>query len=136
MGTKIYCSLASPEEAERISELSLRTNRFNLSAQRYTTQDVLSFLSNDQYKVFYLSASDMFGDMGIVAAAIVFGCTILNFMQSCRVLERGFDIVLLKYIKSKINQELSGIYIETNKNKDYKSFYSKNGVTTLWTVIH
>ena len=115
--TEIKCETASPAQAARISELSQRTNQFNLSDVRYS--------------VYVLSASDKYGDMGLVGAAVVRKTenpVIIGFFLSCRVFGRGFEEHFLNKIKSNFAVSMYGIYKRTDKNKRFEDFYPKNGV--------
>lgn len=126
--TQICCRPATTEDAQRIAELSQRTNQFNLSAVRMTTDDIVSFLCNKQYRVYTVSVSDRYGDMGVVGAAVVHNNTITAFMISCRVFDRGVENVLLQTIQSDFSMPLRGIYCKTDKNGRFQDFFAENGV--------
>lgn len=131
--TKFHCEEAKNDQAMRLSELSLRTNQFNLSGKRYTKQEIEQLQKNDHYLILALFASDKYGDMGMVGAAIVRrerDYTIIeNFLISCRVFERGFENILLDKIKQYSKDRcLYGIFVCNEKNIRYQDFYPKNGV--------
>ena len=71
--TKITCDKAVKGDALRLSELSQRANRFNLTGARYTEDEIVNMLNNRDYSVYKLCAGDKFGDMGLVAMAVVHG---------------------------------------------------------------
>ena len=130
LNTSIACSLDAPEQADRISELSQRTNQFNLSGKRYTTDEIKWYIDCDDYNVISLSVSDKYGDMGLVGTAIVKNGTpavIEGFFISCRVFGRGFENLLLNKIKSSF-KKVAGIYINNEKNRRFSDFYENNGV--------
>lgn len=129
--TIVKCEIASPVQAARISELSLRTNQFNLSGARYTENEVKHFMEDKRYCVYVLSASDKYGDMGLIGAAIVQkqkSPIIISFFISCRVFGRNFKNIILDKIKKDFDVMLHGIYKRTEKNKRFEDFYSENGV--------
>ena len=129
--TIVKCEIASPVQAARISELSLRTNQFNLSGARYTENEVKHFMEDKRYCVYVLSASDKYGDMGLIGAAIVQkqkSPIIISFFISCRVFGRNFENIILDKIKKDFDVMLHGIYKRTEKNKRFEDFYSENGV--------
>lgn len=129
--TEIKCETASPAQAARISELSQRTNQFNLSDVRYTEEEINYFIRDEGYCVYALSASDKYGDMGLVGAAVVRKTenpVIIGFFLSCRVFGRGFEEHFLNKIKRNFAVPTYGIYKRTDKNKRFEDFYSKNGV--------
>ena len=129
--TEVICKLALPSQALRISELSQRTNQFNLSSARHSENEIAQFITDETYSVYALSACDKYGDMGIVGAAIIQKLNkpvIISFFLSCRVFGRGFEDLLLHKIKSDFPNSLNGIYKKTAKNERFETFYSENGV--------
>ena len=128
LDTKIVCNKAVKGDASRLSELSQRANRFNLTGARYTEDEIVNILINKSYSIYKLCADDKFGDMGLVAMAIVHGDIIENFIMSCRVFGRGFENELLERIKSDNSDSIIGLYHPTGKNDYCKDFYKDNGV--------
>lgn len=128
--TIIVCDVATEEQARRISELSKRTNRFNLSGVRYNEDDVKRFISDREHTVYYINASDKYGDMGLVGAAVVdtMNTVILGFFLSCRVFGRGFENTLIEKIKNDFDGLIYGIYNKNDKNRQFERFYAENGV--------
>jgi FkbH-like protein len=128
--TIIVCDVATEEQARRISELSERTNRFNLSGVRYNEDDVKRFISDRDHTVYYINASDKYGDMGLVGAAVVdnMNTVILGFFLSCRVFGRGFENTLIEKIKNDFDGLIYGIYNKNDKNRQFERFYAENGV--------
>lgn len=129
--SRVETSLCSEEDAPRVAELSQRTNQFNLSGARYTEDDVRRFIASDEYRVLSLLASDKYGDMGIVGAAVVRladSPVIEGFFISCRVFGRGFENLLLDEVK-RISPNAGGTYRRTDKNAQFENFYTENGVT-------
>ena len=137
LGTKVMCRAVSAlgaldaAQAERIAELSQRTNRFNMSGKRYSPKDIARLHSDPDCRIYLLDASDIYGDMGLVAAAIVHCGLIDNIMLSCRVLGRGFEKVLIDKIKADAKSALSGVYVETDKNREHRDFYARHGVSII-----
>lgn len=133
--TILECSLAKIPHASRISELSLRTNQFNLSNARYTESEIISYIRSEEYSVYILSASDKYGDMGIVGATIIqksYQPVIIAFFLSCRVFGRGFEIDFIKKIKDDFSKtKLFGVYNKTDKNKRFEDFYFDNEVECI-----
>lgn len=125
--TKIVCNKAVKGDASRLSELSQRANRFNLTGVRYTEDEIINMLNDRDYSVYRLCAEDKFGDMGLVAMAVVHGNVIESFIMSCRVFGRGFEIELLAKIESD-KTDIIGLYHPTGKNDYCKDFYQDNGV--------
>ena len=63
------------EDAEtiipRMSQMSQKTNQFNLTTKRYTEVDIRNFVISDDLKVFSFSVSDKFGDNGVTGLCII-----------------------------------------------------------------
>ena len=125
--TKIICDKAVKGDTSRLSELSQRANRFNLTGARYTEDEIINMLSGRDYSVYKLSAEDKFGDMGLVAMAVVRKNVIESFIMSCRVFGRGFEKELLDKIEPD-KTDIIGLYHPTGKNDYCKDFYKDNGV--------
>ena len=125
--TKITCDKAVKGDALRLSELSQRANRFNLTGARYTEDEIVNMLNDRDYSVYKLCAEDKFGDMGLVAMAVVRRNVIECFIMSCRVFGRGFEKKLLDKIELD-KTDIIGLYHSTGKNDYCKDFYKNNGV--------
>lgn len=131
--TRWVCAVDDITQAERIAELSQRTNQFNLSGIRYSKEQIVEFINDKNTHIISLSASDKYGDMGIIGAAVVSvfenSAVIDSFFLSCRAFDREFEGVLMEEIKKYCkDKSLSGVYIPTGKNARYADFYNKNGV--------
>ena len=89
---------ASDFQVPRVSQLTLRTNQFNLTTKRYTESEIKFLLDNGDY-VFYLNLQDKFGDYGITGVCIVkvVGgiADVDTFLLSCRILGRYVEKVFL-----------------------------------------
>lgn len=101
-----------------------------LSGARYTEDDVRRFIASDEYRVLSLRASDKYGDMGIVGAAVV--ClgdspVIEGFFISCRVFGRGFENLLLDEVK-RVSPNAGGTYRRTDQERTIRKFlHGKRG---------
>ena len=123
----------------RISQMTQRTNQFNLTLRRYSESEIKNLYEERSSSVRYLKLKDRFGDMGIVGAAILKYegriCYIDTFLLSCRAIGRGVEDLLLNdcaVLAGKNNcKELRGIYICAEKNSQVKDFYSKKGFIFL-----
>ena len=123
------------DDAERISQLSFRSNQFNLRTIRYSKDKIISFINSSSHLTFSVRLKDKFGDHGLVAIAIV---KIINkksafldsFLMSCRVLKRGVESFLINEIINKLNNLsvdfLIGEYLPTNKNGLVKNFLTNH----------
>ncbi len=120
----------------RISQLTLKTNQFNLTTHRYQEKDIKDFLKNSEYLVECAKYEDKFGDNGITGAYIIkqkndFEWIIDTFLLSCRVMGRNIEKILLNKIieqaKNKGIKKIFAEYIPTEKNKPIENFLPENG---------
>ncbi len=118
----------------RISQLTQKTNQFNMTTRRYQEEDIRRF-SNSNFLVLSVKVEDKFGDNGITGAAIIEKgkdkWRIDTFLLSCRVIGRKVEETLLAYIITKAKKAkamvLSGEFIPTRKNAPARDFYKNNG---------
>ncbi len=124
----------------RVSELSNRSNQFNLRTVRYSQTDLTSIMNSKNYFTFVFDLEDKFGSHGVVSFLIVKSVSndsafIENWAMSCRVLERSFEEYILNkvlgFLKEKKFKVLNAEYIQTKKNSLVKDLYSKLGFTKL-----
>ena len=80
----------------RISQLTLKTNQFNLTTRRYQEEDIRKFSQDKDKIVECVQIQDKFGDNGITGLYIINKdnkqqWTIDTFLLSCRVIGRGVE---------------------------------------------
>jgi len=121
----------------RITQLTNKSNQFNLTTRRYTLDELSVFLENPNYITLYARLIDCFGDNGIVSAVIgkieQDACHIVLWLMSCRVLKRNLECAVMDKMvqickKRRINR-IIGYYYPTKKNKMVKFFYDECGFT-------
>src|SRR3984957_8578360 len=119
----------------RVAQLTQKTNQFNLTTRRYSEQEIASKAADGRWRVDALTASDRFGDYGLVGVAITNQsddvCEIDSFLLSCRVIGRSVETALLSYLAreaaSSGMRSIRGSYLPTRKNAPAKDFYPKHG---------
>ena len=120
----------------RVSQLSQRSNQFNLRTIRYTDAEVLNISKDKNHYTFSFTLEDKYGDNGLISAIILKhldeeNVFIDTWFMSCRVLKRGMENFVLNTIvdfsKQKNYKYLIGEYIETAKNEMVKNHYSALG---------
>ena len=109
---------ALPIEYSRIAELTQRTNKCT-NGKRYTVSEVKERISCKNTKLYTLSVSDRFSDLGLVGAFEIEGSTLNLFSLSCRVLGREIEGRLLHFIADKY-RVLNIKFKSTGKNEDVK----------------
>ena len=117
----------------RLSQMTQKTNQFNLTTKRYTEKDMETFMSSESSKVFSFSVSDKFGDSGLTGLCIVTSednfssCEIDTFLMSCRIIGRNLEYSFMKYLFDKLESEgtacIRSQFIMSSKNQQVKNFY-------------
>jgi FkbH-like protein len=119
------------DDSERISQLSLRSNQFNLRTIRYSRDEITAMIDSPDYLTLSVRLRDKFGDHGLVAIAIVVisetkPAFLDTLLMSCRVLKRGVEDYLMNKIIERLAQksikELIGEFIPTPKNNLVENF--------------
>ena len=120
---------------DRITQLTNKTNQFNLTTKRYTAGEIENISSNDEYIKIYGKLIDKYGDNGLIAITI--GnvknnqCHIDLWLMSCRVLKRGMEFAMLdeivKQCVAKKIFEIIGYYKKSLKNSMVSDLYEKFG---------
>lgn len=122
---------------DRITQLTQKTNQFNLTTKRYATGDMGVFYNSNNHDVFSLEVKDKFGEFGITGVAIISyeneEAFIDTFLLSCRILGRNIEKVffseILRTIVRKNVKKIKALYIPTIKNAQVESFYDEMGFT-------
>ncbi len=118
----------------RISQLSQKTNQFNMTTRRYLENDISRFASSNEYLVLSAKVIDKFGDYGLTGVVIIrrkgLEWIIDSFLMSCRVLGRKVEESILLHLiteakKQKV-RKLIGEFIKTEKNAPAEGFYKNN----------
>lgn len=118
----------------RISQMTQKTNQFNLTTRRYSETDIKKMTSQGAY-VFCMNVKDRFGDNGIVGCIILDckndGIDIDSFLLSCRVLGKGIEFAFIKTVLNWLYHQgyivFRAQYIPTLKNVQVSDFYDKLG---------
>ncbi len=133
---KLKIKKANDFTIPRISQLTLKTNQFNLTTRRYQEEEIKKFVNDQNYLVRCVQVEDKFGDNGITGVFIVkkennSEWLIDTFLLSCRIMGRGIEEGMLAYILQKAKEEgivkVRGEFISTKKNKPSENFFSDSG---------
>ncbi len=119
----------------RISQLTLKTNQFNLTTKRYQEEEIRNFTNNDKFIVGCAQVLDKFGDNGITGVYIINKQNnvwyIDTFLLSCRIMGRGVENGILSQIlidaKNNGIEEIRASFLPTQKNKPAENFLSDYG---------
>jgi len=133
---RVSIKKADPFTIPRISQLTLKTNQFNLTTKRYQEEDIARFVSDDKYLVGSAQVEDKFGDNGITGVFIVRKDTpkewsIDTFLLSCRVMgreiEKGILGHIIKEAKKSGVEKIKAQFIPSKKNKPIENFLPNCG---------
>lgn len=133
---KIVMKNVNESTIPRISQLTLKTNQFNLSTKRYQEDEIRRFVKDDKFLVGCTQVEDKFGDNGITGAYIVKKdnqkeWTIDTFLLSCRVMGREVEKGMMGHIIEQAKKEgvvkLKSRYTPTEKNKPCENFLKDCG---------
>ena len=125
-----------PIYLERISQLSNKSNQFNLTTKRYSLADIEEVHKDENYIKIYGKLEDIFGDNGVIT--VVIG-NIKNkdelhidlWIMSCRVLKRNMEFAMMDMLVKKAQEKniktIYGYYYPTQKNKMVSNFYDLQG---------
>ncbi|QXJ23893.1 HAD-IIIC family phosphatase [Actinomadura graeca] len=122
-------------QVPRVSQLTLRTNQFNLTTRRLQPADVRALAADPDASVLAVHSADRFGDNGLVGAVFLRRdgsvLRIDNFLLSCRVFSRGIEqaclaAVLRHAAATDATAVLAG-YRPTAKNGKVRDFYPRQG---------
>jgi len=119
----------------RISELTLKSNQFNLTTKRFESSEVKALIEDVNVRVLSLMVSDKFGESGLTGVIILRFVSdiayIENFLMSCRVLGREIEFSIWKVVQKIIFDsgltEIRSIYVPSSKNLQVKDFYERVG---------
>jgi FkbH-like protein len=124
-----------PVYLERITQLTNKTNQFNLTTRRYTQPEIESIAADPNYIGIYGRLLDRFGDNGLVS--IVLGrregdeLELDLWLMSCRVLKRDMEQAMLDVLVERARaaniRTLKGFYLPTKKNGMVANHYEKLG---------
>ena len=124
-----------PVYLQRITQLSNKSNQFNVTTKRYTPTEMEAVFESDEYIRLYGKLVDKFGDNGVVS--VVIGKkdgTVLNmelWLMSCRVLKRDMEFAMLDRLVERCREQgittIKGYYYPTAKNNMVRDLYGRFG---------
>jgi FkbH-like protein len=135
LGVRVVLGPAAGSDAARLSQLTLRTNQFNLTTRRLPPAEVAALIDDPAALVLAIRASDRFGDNGLVGAVFLRRdgdvLCVENFLLSCRVFSRGIEQAclawVLRHARASGARAVSGSYRPTAKNHGVADFYPRHG---------
>lgn len=120
---------------QRVSQLTQRTNQFNLTTRRYGVEEIETFLRDGG--VYTMRMEDRFTDYGIIGLVLTKGrpdgvsSEIDTFLISCRAFGRDVENALLRIVVRDLGergaQRIWARYAATPKNAMTRDFYLTGG---------
>ena len=119
----------------RAAQLCQKTNQFNLTTRRHGVAELRAMMASPDWELYTASVRDRFEDAGIVGFAAVRqngeGAEIDSFLLSCRVLGRGVEDALLRFVLARLHargaNRVEGVYLPTAKNAQVADFFPARG---------
>jgi FkbH-like protein len=129
----------TPVYIDRITQLTNKTNQFNLTTRRYTKAEIEEMAADPRYITLYGRLTDVFGDNGLVSVMVGRredrNLHIDLWLMSCRVLKRGMEDAMLDALVSRAQQAgvetIIGTYIATPRNGMVANHYATLGFGRL-----
>lgn len=135
---KMHVSFSNPAHVTRLSQLTKKTNQFNLTTRRYDEQQMQEFISDKSWLVADFALADIFGHSGIVGLAIIRlsdtqEAELNTYLMSCRVIGRDAESAFLHCLLGELNaQGIKHVFADffpTAKNDLAKNFLTDQGFT-------
>lgn len=145
---KIFIKNVDEFTLPRVSQLTLKTNQFNLTTKRYQESDIKNMVQDPNFIVGCAQVEDKFGDNGITGVFIIKKenkkeWILDTFLMSCRIMGRDIEIGIITYIINKAKEsgveKIKASFLPTQKNKPVEDFlpnceFKKDGEFWIYTV--
>ena len=126
------------DELNRVAQLCVKTNQFNLTTKRYTASELAEMVADGKYALYTVRAGDKYGDSGLIGVVILKSAETVTeidtFLMSCRVMGRMIEDVIMNELatgwKNK-TEVLMGKYVPTAKNAPIRELYERLGFTLV-----
>ncbi len=139
------------EDLGRFTQLTNKSNQFNLRTCRYTEAELRSFMDNESYRLISVNLADKFTEYGIISCIIIkkgipeglskeegfydTDCFIENWCMSCRVLKRTVEeyafLEVIRQARELGAKRLIGEYVRTRKNGMVEGLFARLGFIAL-----
>ena len=135
---KIKTTIGEVQEMQvpRISQLTKKTNQFNVTTKRYSEEEITAFMDSPDHIIKFLQVEDKFGDYGITGVVVLKNLNedewvIDTLLLSCRILGKNVELALMREIVNTLREKgakkIRAKFIPTPKNAPAKEFFSECG---------
>lgn len=126
---------ATPEDLPRISQLSQRSNQFNVCSTRYSIDDLTDLLKSPGVLILCADVKDRFSSLGNVAFAVIeytsIKARLLDFAMSCRAMNRTFEYAFIEkifeFLKAINIESLEAVWKKSGRNEPSRFFFDEAG---------
>ncbi len=128
-------SAMTDSQLQRVSQLTQRTNQFNLTTIRRTEAEIRQVCESGPFESLVVDVKDRFGDYGLVGAilfeSLADSIRVDTFLLSCRALGRGVEHRMLAYLgqiaTERRLESIEILYIPTPRNQIVLDFLESVG---------
>ncbi len=128
-----------PVHLPRITQLTNKSNQFNVTTKRYTQAEMEAVAQSSSHIRLYGRLEDKFGDNGIVSVVIgrkeAAALHVELWLMSCRVLKRDMELAMLDALVKECSAqgitEIYGYYYPTKKNAMVADLFGSFGFVKL-----
>jgi FkbH-like protein len=136
---------AQPEQLERLHQLVLKTNQFNLTCKRYEKGEFEAIARQADHWVGGLRVEDRFGESGVTGVFIIRienkSWFVENLLLSCRIIGRTIEFAVMRELAEKCfesgAEKLCFSFVPSERNQAGKIFLDHSGIEEedgKWTV--
>ncbi len=131
----IECRKLDVDTIPRFSQLTNKSNQFNVRTNRYSEAEIAEMMEDSQYSLLTIALKDKFTNYGVIACVVLQIidqiCFIKNWVMSCRVLKKTVeDYTISKIIEKALKNgctQVLGEYIPTKKNGMVEDLFERMG---------
>lgn len=136
LNLRVLITLNAKGSTARISELSQKSNQFNLTTRRYSEGEIVESMSSSDTEVYSLEVLDRFGDAGLTGVVIMRymgrAAHVESFFMSCRVIGRGVEFSIWEHLTQQAAargcDEMLAQYNPTARNSLVERFFDELGM--------
>jgi FkbH-like protein len=136
LGTRLVLSQLNESNIVRVTQLFNKTNQLNLSTRRLAENEVLEWSCGAGRSLLAVSASDCFGDMGLVGVIGVQADgnqgQLVDFILSCRVMGRRVEQAMVHVAVSELARlgaaNMQAVYLPTARNRPTLDVFREVGL--------
>ena len=138
--------------APRISELTMKSNQFNVTTRRYGINEIVKLMESPESTVYSMVVGDKFGSAGLTGVLVMRWegrrAVVDSFLMSCRVIGRGAEFAVWQAVRADAIKRgcdtLVAEYLPTPKNGQVADFFDRlslrqvgadNGIRRYQTMI-